>query len=104
MKKPETIFREKCERDLKRLEPDVAAETIQQKSKRGTADKLICAAGAFIWLEFKREEGQEEALQTYKRKKFEKAGAIVFVVRPSNWPEVFREIQDIVSYNKRRSW
>jgi hypothetical protein len=101
-KKPETVFRERFERELKKLEPDLASEAIQQKAKKGTGDRLVCALGQFIWLEFKSEDGKEMAIQEYKRKKFERAGAITFVVEPANAPDVLREIQAVLAYNREK--
>lgn len=99
-KKPETVFRERAERDLKTLEPDVRAITVQQRSKRGDADKILCIMGDFAWLEFKAEDGEEEKIQTYKRHKIKQAGGHTFVAKPSNWAVVFEAIRMIVKRKK----
>lgn len=102
MKKEETKFRQgKIDPFLKSLD-NVAAETIQQKSIRGTADKILCVHGWFVWMEIKTDTGKLDALQIYKASCFRKAGGIVLIARPSNWEKIksFLTLLNSGIYNK----
>lgn len=87
-KKPETKFREKVDRLLKTV-PNSYFESIQQKSIRGTPDKIGCVAGLFVGLELKADEKSDVTeLQRYKIFKFREAGGIAEVVHPGNVSEI----------------
>lgn len=86
--KPETSFRvSKVDPFLKTLE-NTFSQSIQQKSIRGTADKILCVHGFFIWMEIKTNEGLLDAMQEYKYSCVKRAGGVSIVARPHNWEDV----------------
>lgn len=86
--KPETRFRKRVDVFLKSLE-NTTAESIQQASLRGTADKILCVHGWFVWMEIKTDEGDLTPLQTYKASNVRVKGkGIAFAARPGNWPQI----------------
>ena len=92
-KKPETIFGEKVDADLRKaFGSDVWVENIQQVGKRGTPDRLICLNGTFIALELKVEGGETDLLQLVKLKEIIKAGGKAYVVYPHTWNIVKKEL------------
>jgi hypothetical protein len=95
-KKPETIFAEKIDKDLKKtFGADVWVENIQQVGKRGTPDRLICLKGIFVALELKIESGVVDTLQLYKLVEIKKAGGKSFVVYPYTWNLVLEKLKAI---------
>jgi hypothetical protein len=96
--KPETEFRIKFGKALKKLEEDGAIIyfTIQQQTQRGDPDYFICGPrGQFIAVELKSEEGVPSALQTYKLDRISHLGGISFIVSPINWDNAIQEIRKI---------
>jgi hypothetical protein len=92
-KKPETLFREKVTPLLKAL-PFTHVFSIQQVAIRGTPDMLLCIAGHFVALEFKKDErSKPTALQRHALEKVEKAGGSAFVVCPENWGNIYRHLR-----------
>jgi hypothetical protein len=90
--KPETVFRQKCERILTEI-PRCWAESIQQKAICGTPDKLCCINGKFVALEFKgSEQSKRSALQEYKLQMIRKAGGEAHFVYPENWDEIYQHL------------
>lgn len=89
MKKKETSFAEKVDTDLKRcFGKRVVIINVQQKTKRGDADRVICLNGKFVALELKTEEGSPDTLQLIKLLEIRAAGGLAYLVKPSNWPDV----------------
>lgn len=86
-KKPETKFREKVDRLLKTI-PNSCFESIQQKSIRGTPDKIGCVAGLFVALELKAGDGEATELQRHKLSRFAIAGGFTRVVNEENLNDV----------------
>lgn len=84
MKKPETKFREKCDKFLNTLD-NAVHESVQQVAIHGTCDKIICCHGFGVWAELKDEAGLPTTLQIYKASKWRNQGkGIAFVWRPQN--------------------
>lgn len=95
-KKPETIFAEKVDQDLKKsFGCHVWVENIQQVGKRGTPDRLICLYGDFIALELKVEGGSTDMLQTVKLLEIVKAGGKAYVVYPHTWSMVLDKLRKV---------
>jgi len=95
-KKPETIFAEQVDKDLKAaFGSGVWLENIQQVGKRGTPDRLICLGGKFIALELKVDGGTSAMLQLIKLKEIVAAGGRGFIVYPHTWHAVLKELTTI---------
>lgn len=95
-KKPETIFAEQVDRDLKSVfGKDVWVENIQQVGKRGTPDRLICLKGKFVALELKVEGGVTAMLQLIKLKEIIAAGGTGLIVYPHTWTHVLEYLTTI---------
>lgn len=92
-KKPETLFRERVTPLLKAL-PFTCVLSIQQVAIRGTPDMLLCIAGHFVALEFKKDErSQPTKLQRHTLEKIERAGGSAFVVCPENWDRIYSHLR-----------
>lgn len=95
-KKPETIFAEMVDKDLKAaFGTGVWVENIQQVGKRGTPDRLICLKGTFIALELKVEGGTSAMLQLIKLKEIIKAGGKGYIVYPHTWHMVLEDLKKV---------
>lgn len=95
MKQPETRFKEKVQRDLKKL-PFCFPIKIQQRAIRGTPDLLVCLSGKFVALELKTDSGKVDALQEFTLISIAKAGGIALVVTPSNWEKIFQALHNFL--------
>lgn len=101
--KEETVFRTgKVDPFLKKLK-NTAAFSIQQQSIRGTADKMLCVGGHFVWLEIKKEGEEPEPLQAYNASLVRTAGGIALCAKPENWGRVslFLKMLDDGIYDKK---
>ena len=95
-KKEETKFAERVDRDLvEAFGTDIFFENIQQVTKVGSPDRLICLAGKFVALELKVEKGKPSKIQLLKLAKIERAGGFSSVVFPETWPYVLDELKHI---------
>lgn len=95
-KKPETIFAEQVDADLKAaFGYSVWVENIQQVGKRGTPDRLICLKGKFVALELKVEGGTSAMLQLIKLKEIVAAGGKGYIVYPHTWHTVLAELTKV---------
>jgi len=95
-KKPETIFAEQVDADLKAaFGSSVWVENIQQVGKRGTPDRLICLKGKFIALELKVEGGTSAMLQLVKLREIVTAGGMGFIVYPYTWSLVLDKLRTV---------
>jgi len=93
-KKPESIFAEQVDKDLKKTFGDkVFFENIQQVVKAGTPDRLCCIKGHFVALELKTEEGRLSKIQKLKLAKITNAGGLAYVVKPSTWEHCLKELK-----------
>lgn len=95
-KKPETVFAEKVDADLKkRFHRFAWVENIQQVGKIGTPDRLVCIRGAFVALELKTDIGEPSVLQLLKIYRIRRAGGLAFIVTPSNWNKIISKIDNL---------
>jgi hypothetical protein len=94
MKKPETKFKEKVQKDLKSLDNFYMLKT-QERARRGVPDIIFCANGGFGALELKREEEELEPLQEVKIQEIRQAKGFALMVKPSTWPTTFQLIKRV---------
>lgn len=95
-KQPETIFLEKVDKDLTAtFGEDIEIFNIQQKSKVGDPDRLICLKGHFLALEGKIEGGRTNTIQIIKLLKVKRAGGTAYRIYPHSWEETLEEIKKI---------
>ena len=95
-KKRETIFIEKVDKQLKAVfGKSLWLENIQQVTKSGTPDRLICINGFFVGLEVKTDKGEPSKIQLLKLAKIKRAGGLAYIVTPSNWLLVIEELKEI---------
>jgi len=93
-KKQETIFAEKVDKELKNyFGSNIEIFNIQQVTKIGDPDRLICLKGDFIGIEFKDEGGATATIQLIKLVRIKRAKGKAYVVKPSNWDKVFSELK-----------
>lgn len=85
--KPETVFRARVAAFLKKMDPPIFFESIQQRSIVGTPDLLCCVNGCFLAIEIKSAKGKLSALQKVKLQKIIDAGGIGITISPNNWEE-----------------
>ena len=90
--KPETLFRQKVQKYFKPFEicNDIKVFWIQELSKVGTPDALICYYGKFLALELKSEEGSLAQLQVYNLMGVSQSKGISVALWPSGF-EAFKE-------------
>ena len=99
-KKPETLFGEKVDQDLKaEFGKECWCENIQQSTKSGTPDRLICISGMFFGLELKLDGEKPTAIQKLKLGKIQRAGGYACIATPSTWHIVLEEIKDVVKHD-----
>lgn len=107
MKKDETKFKERVQRDLNKLN-NVWFVKIQQVSIRGIPDFLMCVNGGFIALELKRsEDAERHKLQEWTLQSISHAGGMSFISWPDNWEETFAVIQSLdekVDRDRQEEW
>lgn len=95
-KQKEAIFGEAIDKDLRReFGKNIFIENIQQKSKKGTPDRLICLNGYFIALELKIDGGTASEIQLKKLLEINKAGGKGFIVYPHTWPIILEELRKL---------
>jgi hypothetical protein len=83
--KPETRFRINHVDPFLETLSNTYGESIQQKAICGTADKILCVRGKFVWLELKDIDEQLRPLQRWKAERVIKAGGIALRADLSNW-------------------
>lgn len=95
MRKPETVFKERIYPKLRAL-PKCWVEKIDQVSKRGIPDFLMCLSGQFIALELKKDDKcRPDPLQRHVMNKIDQAGGISFEVNPQNWEEIYKILKTL---------
>ncbi len=100
-KKPETIFGEMVDRDLRKaFGTDVWVENIQQVGKCGTPDRLMCIRGDFVALELKVDHGVVDPLQVVKLLEIKRAGGKSYIVYPHTWHVVLKELIKVYGYDE----
>lgn len=96
-KKPETRFKERCQKDIKELRQAggrIWVVKIQLVAVRGVPDLLLCVNGDFWAIELKKDEkSQPDELQNYRLKEIKEAGGVALCVCPKEWPEVRARLQ-----------
>ena len=93
--KPETVFRQKVDILLSKI-PNSWWESIQQKTIRGTPDKIGCINGKFVALELKASYLSEPShLQEYKLKEISSSGGVGFVLYPENLADVMKRLMEM---------
>lgn len=90
--KPETRFKTRILPKLKALRKTWVVK-IQQLSKSGDPDILMCIGGVFVAIELKATGGKTSKLQDYKLEAIAKAGGIAIVLEP----EMEEEILDLLT-------
>ena len=93
MKQPESIFKDKVFRDLRKLS-DIWFFKTQELSLLGIPDVIGCRHGIFFALELKKDtKSKPSKMQLYILSKITKAGGYGVVTYPENWPSVYDEIK-----------
>jgi hypothetical protein len=103
-KQPETIFKERVQRDLENIilsGGHVWWTKIQQVSVRGTPDMLLCVNGTFWAIELKKDaKSRPSKLQSYVLGLIKRAGGHATVESPETWPNTLAAIK-ILSFEAR---
>lgn len=99
-KQPETLFKERVAKKLKAY-PNVYAIKVQQVTKIGDPDFLLCANGWFVAWELKVNKNKATKLQAHKLEMIKQSGGIARVVTPENLDECLKEIECLLSYSKK---
>ena len=95
-KKPETVFKERVLKDLGEI-PRIWVCKIQQVSKRGIPDVLICLGGKFIAIELKKDEQTKvDPLQDWTLQMIAEAGGMGVIAYPDVWPDILDMLFDLV--------
>lgn len=96
-KKPETIFKERVQKDLKREIKNGWFFKVQQRSLRGIPDVIGCVKGKFVAMELKvprtKTQVKADPLQEWVLSKIILANGIAMVVTPMNWQEVLTRLK-----------
>lgn len=101
-KKPETLFKEKFVRELKRID-GLKVFKIQQSTICGTPDLLICLRGLFIAIELKKDEREAPTpLQQHNLNEIAQCGGVTFVACPENSKQVISALLKIKRYDLRK--
>jgi hypothetical protein len=94
-KQPETIFKERAMRDLKKKFKNIWFVKTQMVVKRGIPDLLICLNGWFIAIELKCDGEVPTPLQEWNLQHIAHAGGMAFVVDPSGWLDLLDVLQNL---------
>ena len=68
-------------------------------TKSGIPDILACANGKFLAIEVKAENGKPTQLQVYNVEKIREAGGYAMIVKPSQFDELKKLIQELLNEN-----
>lgn len=99
-KQPETLFKEKVLSKLKDI-PKCFVIKLQQVSKVGDPDIILCVNGFYVALELKVGKNKATKLQAHKLEMIKQSGGIARVVTPENLDECLKEIECLLSYSKK---
>lgn len=66
---------------------------VQQVSKSGTPDILMCLNGLFVAIELKTDKGRLSPLQEYNLNKIAESGGIALVMAPKNFVQGIRYLE-----------
>lgn len=93
-RKSESLFQDKVVKVLNQI-PRIKVFKIQQMSKRGDPDLLICANGKFFALELKKDvRSKPTKLQSHILKQVEDAGGFAAVCSPENFDDLINKIKE----------
>jgi len=93
--KPETRFKKKVVDFLNTL-PYTKVFVIQQVSKRGDPDLLVCVKGKFVALELKRSKDEDASpLQSHILSQVTKARGFARKCDPDNFKTIMKEIEEL---------
>lgn len=93
-KQGETKFKERVLKDLKKLER-IWYKKLQERSRRGILDILICLKGRFIVIELKIDGEVPTPLQKNTAKEISHAGGITFAATPSSWEQDYEILKTL---------
>lgn len=101
-KKPETLFKERCVRDLRPLEiaNQIWYFKSNQVSQRGIPDFIMCIGPYFMAIELKMDGEMPDPLQQYNIRQIKKIGALAYVSTPKNWNKILAMIKQLIKENK----
>lgn len=98
-KKPETVFKERVHRDLRKLGHDTGAlwfTKTQQVCIRGTPDELLCARGNFIAIELKATPSDKlDGMQWFNLNTINESFGLGVRADPFNWERVFNLVSKV---------
>lgn len=95
-KKPETLFAEKFDRILKDIYGhEIVIFNIQQKTRRGDPDRLICIRGTFLAVELKVQGGRLAPLQNLKLKEVRLARGLALVITPETLDSALDDLMEV---------
>lgn len=89
---PETRFKFKVVNLLETYFPNIYITKVQQVTKRGDPDLIICANGKYVGWELKVGDNKVSELQQYKLDLITKAGGVARVVHPDNLDQALEEL------------
>ena len=92
----ETRIKIKVLARLRSYNPKVWYTKVQQKSKRGDPDILMCVNGIFVAWELKTTTGKLSKLQLHALRQVSLAGGVARVVNPENIDKAFEELEWII--------
>lgn len=68
--------------------PNTWFKKMQEVSKRGIPDYILCINGLFVGMEVKIDKKNADPLQTWNLEHIELAKGISIVAKPSNWERI----------------
>jgi len=102
LKKPETNFKEKVQKDLEKV-PNTWFVKIQQVSIRGIPDFLICCNGNFVAIELKKDEHViRNPLQEWTLECIAHAGGMGIIVDPGCWKDALDMLHDMAGERREK--
>lgn len=94
-KKPETLFKERLQRQLDMI-PRSFWIKVQQQTIRGTPDILGVVNGRMVALELKVGRNKADKLQVWTLQKIKQAGGFTAVVHPDNSGVILDELLNLL--------
>jgi len=93
-KKPETLFKERVQRDIKKLKYCWGFKT-QEVATHGIPDIVLGVNSWHVILELKTEGEEPKPLQQYHLDENKRCRNISFAPTPKTWPRVFNYLQEL---------
>jgi hypothetical protein len=101
--KPETLFRQRVQRFLRKFPKEIWFTGVQQAAICGTPDILACICGEFYGIELKAECGKLSVLQAYNLAKIKETGGQAIPLWPKHYPQFCEVIEEKVrTYRERK--